>query len=56
MAVPIPSKKPKSHANIGHSSFSWEQMCIDVDSVDLIDSLNNALQNQENQKAASYNL
>lgn len=46
----IPSKKPK-HAGSSHSSFAWEQMCIEVDSIDLIESLNYSIQNQENLKA-----
>ncbi|XP_050427828.1 integrator complex subunit 1 isoform X2 [Adelges cooleyi] len=49
LAIPIPSKKPKSHS--GHSSFAWEQMSIEVDSIDLFESLNYAFQNQENLKA-----
>lgn len=48
----IPSKKPK-HAGSSHSSFAWEQMCIEVDSIDLIESLSYSIQNQENLKAVS---
>uniref|UniRef100_A0A2H8TLT6 Integrator complex subunit 1 n=1 Tax=Melanaphis sacchari TaxID=742174 RepID=A0A2H8TLT6_9HEMI len=46
----IPSKKTK-HAGSSHSSFAWEQMCIEVDSIDLIESLSYSVQNQENLKA-----
>lgn len=53
VAVPIPSKKPKSQASSSHKSFAWEQMCIEVDTIDLIDSLSYAFNNQENLKAVS---
>lgn len=53
MAVPVPSKKPKHHASSSHSSFAWEQMCIEVDSIDFLDSLSYSIQNQENLKAVS---
>ncbi|KAL5232641.1 hypothetical protein ACI65C_000051 [Semiaphis heraclei] len=46
----IPSKKLK-HGSSSHSSFAWEQMCIEVDSIDLIESLSYSIQNQENLKA-----
>lgn len=48
----IPSKKLK-HGSSSHSSFAWEQMCIEVDSIDLIESLSYSIQNQENLKAVS---
>ncbi|XP_050534872.1 integrator complex subunit 1-like isoform X2 [Daktulosphaira vitifoliae] len=47
----IPTKKPKSHTGSNNSSFAWEQMCIDVDSIDFFDSISYASQNQENLKA-----
>lgn len=53
LAIPIPNKKSKHHGS-NHGSFSWEQMCIEVDSIDLIDSLNYSIQNQENLKAVSF--
>lgn len=54
LAIPISSKKPKHHAGSSHSSFAWEQMCMDVDSIDLLDSLSYSIQNQENLKAVSF--
>ncbi|KAL4148797.1 hypothetical protein QTP88_002952 [Uroleucon formosanum] len=46
----IPSKKTK-HTGSTHSSFAWEQMCIEVDPIDLIESLSYSIQSQENLKA-----
>lgn len=54
MATNIPSKKSKSHTGSNNSSFAWEQMCIDVDAIDIFDSISYASQNQENLKAVSF--
>lgn len=52
--IPIPSKKSKNHAVSSQSSFAWEQSCIEVDAIDFVESLNNALQNMENEKVVSF--
>jgi len=56
LTVPIASKKPKNHASSNHSSFAWEQMCVDVDFIDLIESLSYSIQNQEHLKAVSFEI
>jgi len=53
LSVPVVIKKPKNHTGSSHSSFSWEQMSIDVEFIDLIESLSYSIQNQENLKAVS---
>jgi len=54
LSVSIPSKKSKSHVGSSHNSFAWEHMSIEIDAVDLIDSISDSIQNQEPLKAVSF--
>lgn len=53
LAVPILTKKPKRPVGSSYKSFAWEKMCIDVDPIDLIVSIDCALQDDEHHKAVS---